>query len=413
MAPKSIVEVTSHTHFPIKLTATNYPSWRKQVMATLVGLGLETFVDGSTSPPQKQLPSDVTKPNPEYTLWFRQDQIILGAILGCCSDSIQHILASADTSKQAFEQLNASFAGTSRSRIISLKSRLAKNPKGTRSMAEFLHDMKAIADELTLAREPVTDEDLIVHIVNQLGDDYANVAAVLKMRDTTITFADLFDKLVDHERTLLEAQSASPVVTVNTAQRFPSRPNGKPNSDSRGTPRFNNNGSRFTKSQPQQGWNNTPSRGNRNSFFCQYCSIPGHDTKECRKLARFLKENNITISIPTSSSPMINTSSARSTSQSTPWAMFDTGATNHAYPEGASLHTLSEYGGPDEVVLGNGSLHGGASHVGEPTSMISIMPPLKVSSNSTRPLQQPIRFSHGITNLDIHQSKFLNCYLKI
>ncbi|KAJ0512970.1 putative transcription factor interactor and regulator CCHC(Zn) family [Helianthus annuus] len=99
-------------------------------------------------------------------------------------------------------------------------------------------------------------------------------------------------------------------------------------------------------------------------FFCQYCSIPGHDTKECRKLARFLKENNITISIPTPSSPMINTSSARSTSQSTPWAMFDTGAMNHAYPEGASLHTLSEYGGPDEVVLGNGSLHGGASHAG-------------------------------------------------
>ncbi|KAI3761585.1 hypothetical protein L1987_52005 [Smallanthus sonchifolius] len=176
-------------------------------------------------------------------------------------------------------------------------------------MAEFLHDMKAIADELTLAREPVTDEDLIVHIINQLGDEYANVAAVLKMRDTTITFADLFDKLVDHERTLLEAQSASPMVTVNTAQRFPSRPNGKPNSDSRGTPRFNNNGSRFTKTQPQQGWNNTPSRG----------------------------------------------------------------ASNHAYPEGASLHTLSEYGGPDEIVLGNGtslpithvgSLHGGASHAG-------------------------------------------------
>ncbi|KAD2806062.1 hypothetical protein E3N88_39439 [Mikania micrantha] len=348
---KTIIEVTSHTHFPIKLTPANYPSWRKQVMATLVGLGLESFVDGSAQPPSKNLPSDITKPNPDYTRWFRQDQIILGAILGSCSDSIQHIVASADTSWQAFEQLNASYASTSRSRIISLKSRLGKNPKGSRSMTEFLHDMKSIADELALARSPVTDDDLIVHIVNQLGDDYAHIAAAIKMRDTAITFADLFDKLVDHERNLLETQPTSPIVTINTAQRFSTRNTTRPASDSRGSQRFPSTGSRFAKTT-QQGWNNNTPRG-KSTRFCQFCSIPGHETNDCRKLARFLKENNIRISTNPPPIPMVNTSSARASSQNPSWMMFDTGASDHAVPESASLHTLSEYGGPDEIVLGN------------------------------------------------------------
>ncbi|KAD5507860.1 hypothetical protein E3N88_15563 [Mikania micrantha] len=298
-------------------------------------LGLENFVDGSTKAPSKQLPSDITKLNPDYTLWFRQYQIILGAILGSCSDCIQHIVACADTSRQAFEQLNATYAGTSRSHIISLKSRLAKNPKGSRYMTEFLHDMKTIADELALVQNPVTNEDLIVHIVNQLGNDYANIAAAIKMRDTTITFADLFDKLVDHERTLLEAQSTLPIVTVNTTQRYSSRPHGRPGTEPRGPNRFNGTGSRFAKPPTQQGWHNS-SRGNRNPSFCQYCSISGHETKDCRKLARFLKENNITISMNQPSSPMVNTSSARPTSPSPSWMMFDTGASDHVVPEVSS-----------------------------------------------------------------------------
>ncbi|KAD5316778.1 hypothetical protein E3N88_16724 [Mikania micrantha] len=104
MAP-NIIEVTAHTQFPIKLSPTNFPVWRKQVLATLTGLGLDHFVDGSTKPPSKVLLADATKINPEYLPWFRQDQILLGALLGSCSDSIQHIVSSAETSCQAFDRL--------------------------------------------------------------------------------------------------------------------------------------------------------------------------------------------------------------------------------------------------------------------------------------------------------------------
>ncbi|KAL4571389.1 hypothetical protein LXL04_018148 [Taraxacum kok-saghyz] len=330
----SIIEITAQTHFPIKLTATNFPVWRKQVMATLIGLA--------------------------YSLWLRQDQLLLGALLGSCSATIQPLVSSAETSHQFFKRLTDSYASISRSRIISLKSRLANNPKGTRPVAEFLHEMKSIADDLALAQSPVQEEDLIVHILGQLGDDYAHIAATLKVRDTTITFPDLFDKLVDHERTLKANQSPPDIISVHNTHKGQPRynSNSRPPSDNRyNSNRYNTSGPKQNRFQGSSPTNNFQARGTRNTSYCQYCNIPGHDTKECRKLARFLKENNITISTQT---PSVNTSSARSTP---PW-MFDSGASHHVASNPASFHTLSEYRGPDEIVLGNGSSHGGVSNAG-------------------------------------------------
>ncbi|KAL4566505.1 hypothetical protein LXL04_030621 [Taraxacum kok-saghyz] len=218
-----IVEVTTHTHLPIKLNSSNFPVWRKQVVATLTGLGLESYITGDTEAPSKVLAADNTKANPAYLPWFRQDQIILGAILGSCLETIQPVVSSAETAREAFQRLTESYASVSRSRIISLKSRLANNPKGTRSITEFLHDMKNIADDLALAQSPVDEEDLVVHVLGQLGDDYTHIASALKIRDTPIKFPDLFEKLLDHERTLKDTQSPSVIAIVNSTQKQSNR----------------------------------------------------------------------------------------------------------------------------------------------------------------------------------------------
>lgn len=101
---KTTIQVTAATHFPIKLTANNFPVWRRQVEATLIGLDLDTFIISDQPPPSKFLSdkdSSTSKSNPEYLTWYRQDQTIISAILGCCSDSIQPLISSATTSKEA------------------------------------------------------------------------------------------------------------------------------------------------------------------------------------------------------------------------------------------------------------------------------------------------------------------------
>ncbi|KAF5815150.1 putative RNA-directed DNA polymerase [Helianthus annuus] len=363
----TIVQLTATNHFPIKLTATNFSVWRKQVESTLIGFDLLCFLDGSSQPPPKEITEkETTKSNPAYSLWFRQDQILISAILGSCSDAIQPLVSSAKTAKDAWERLNKSFASASRSRIISLKSRLAKNPKGTRTMTEFLNDMRAIADDLALVQSPVNEEDLLVHITSQLGEEYKPLVAALKVRVTPISYPELFEELLDFERSLQEsAPIAEPILaTVNatTRQGRIHRQGSRFDTDSSHGPRAG----RFSSNNQQRPNRNSPNaashqasggyRSNRGGSYCQFCNIPGHTTQDCRKLSRFLRENNI-------SSPVANVTTAAPTASTAPW-LFDTGASNHVTPNTTNLHNLSEYGGPDEIVLGDGSSHGGASHAG-------------------------------------------------
>ncbi|KAK1437195.1 hypothetical protein QVD17_02983 [Tagetes erecta] len=134
MAPESttvsenntLIQVTATTHFPIKLTATNFPVWRKQVESTLLGLDLFKYLNGTQSAPTKLLPDN--KPNPEYTAWFRQDQTLISALLGSCTETIQPIVSSATTAHQAWNRLTASYASASRSRTKLTISRQLDHP---------------------------------------------------------------------------------------------------------------------------------------------------------------------------------------------------------------------------------------------------------------------------------------------
>ena len=354
------IQVTAATHFPIKLTTTNFPVWRRQVEAALIGLGLDSFITGEQQPPKQSIEGkEGSSINPEYLIWYRQDQTIISAILGCCSDQIQPLISSATTSKEAWERLNSSFASTSRSRVISLKSKLVKNPKGNRTIAEFLQDMRAIADDLALAQSPVTEEDLLVHVLSQLGEEYGTVVAAIKIRETPLTYSELFDKLSDFERALKEQSTApAPVLTtVDYTHRQSNRSTGKSanyNQQRGSANRFSNQ--QRDSSNRTNWYSPSNSNGNRNSksnTFCQYCNIPGHMTCDCRKLARFLRENNVTIT-NLQSSPVANVTMSGSAPVSSPW-LFDSGASNHVTGDRSTLQHVSDYGGPDEIVLGNGN----------------------------------------------------------
>lgn len=337
------------------------------MISTLIGLDLEKFIKKDGKPPAKTLTEDPSKTNPEYLTWFRQDQILISAILGSCSETIQPTISSAETTLQAWERLNASYTSASRSQIISLKSRLAKNPKGNRTVTEFLQDMKSIADDPALAQSDTTDEDLTMKILSNLGDDYKSIIAVIKIRETPMSYPELFDKLVDYERSLKEAETAPAIATVNYTQRHPAS---RTQTRSFNDPRFsrsNNMQPKPNRSQWSPNYQSGGTRTNRNPTYCHYCNIPGHETKDCRKLAQFLKEYNVSVNPPTN--PIANTTMARTTAPTPAW-MFDTGASHHVTADRSSLHTMSEYGGPDEIVLGNGKTLS-ISHVGHsklPTS---------------------------------------------
>lgn len=76
-----------HLHNDIKLTPKNYIAWRTQLKATLLGYVLYKFIDGTNpSPPASIIVADGTSAfNPAALPWFRQDQLVFGALVGTLS----------------------------------------------------------------------------------------------------------------------------------------------------------------------------------------------------------------------------------------------------------------------------------------------------------------------------------------
>ncbi|KAL6538186.1 hypothetical protein OROGR_012174 [Orobanche gracilis] len=196
MAPIStstqVVQLNAPTHFPIKLTTSNFSVWSRQVQATLIGLDLLGYIDGSLPAPTLFSDEAGKTPNPLHAIWFRQDQILLSALLGSCSETIQPSISSATSSKDVWDRLRSTYASTTPGRVLFLKAKLAQNPKGSRSISEFLKDMSDIADALALAGHPVSDSDLVATIITQLGDEYRSVYSALRVRETSVSLADSF-----------------------------------------------------------------------------------------------------------------------------------------------------------------------------------------------------------------------------
>nr|XP_043632930.1 uncharacterized protein LOC122604094 [Erigeron canadensis] len=213
--------------------------------------------------------------------------------------------------------------------------------------------MKNVVDDLALAQRPVDDEDLIVHIINQLGGEYGSIVAAIKARENPISYPELFDKLVDYERTLKETSTEPLITTVNHTQHQPARTYPKQQS------KF-----RYQKTnQSRTSWNihdktNTQyqNRPNKNTAYCYFYNIPSHETKDCRKLGRFLRDHCHPIQGTKRAATIVNYTSAYPTPGSAPTWMWDTGANGHTTPTPTpnSLPVLSEYGGPDEIELGDG-----------------------------------------------------------
>ncbi|KAG5597213.1 hypothetical protein H5410_038445 [Solanum commersonii] len=71
---------------PVKLTSSNYLLWKTQFMPMIFACGLNHHIDGTTQIPPQFL--DDTKSNPAYTVWLREDQLVLSWIVASVSESI-------------------------------------------------------------------------------------------------------------------------------------------------------------------------------------------------------------------------------------------------------------------------------------------------------------------------------------
>ncbi|KAH7848995.1 hypothetical protein Vadar_011483 [Vaccinium darrowii] len=323
-----LISINAVAQLPLKLTPTNYPSWRAQFNSLLIGFDLMGYVDGSHPCPPKIV---LEAHNPAYTFWRRHDQLLLHAIIASASEQVIFLLASATTSHEAWTKLTKLYASRSHSRVMSLKDRLAK-PRGSQSVTAYLQTLKATSDELALIDAPIHEDDLALHILKGLGSEFKEISGAIRARDTSISFEELHDKLVDYEA----------ILNKEDAQRSPNFQQGQPQSR-------HNHGSNSHNHRPST---QSQGHGYKGDYkgFCQLCDQQGHTAKRCPH-AQSLQSHN----------PVANcTTSARYPSQN--W-LVDSAASHHVTADLNNLSAHSLYDGPDDIVIGNGSGSLQVSHV--------------------------------------------------
>lgn len=81
-------------------------------------------------------------------------------------------VAVAVSAKAAWDALHIAYANKSQTRIFSLRDRLARLTKDSRPVADYLHQVRSLCDELATAGAPVSNPELIVKILSGLGPEF-------------------------------------------------------------------------------------------------------------------------------------------------------------------------------------------------------------------------------------------------
>jgi hypothetical protein len=183
-----------------KLTRSNYPIWRAQILPAIRGAQLVGLLDGTDAALAKTLsqahadkekePEDV--PNPAYATWLARDQIVLSYILNGLSPEIMTHVLRFEHTNPTWKAIEAMFASVSQSKITNLRVALANTKKLNLSTLEFLTKMQRIADELASAGRPIPEDEHVSYVLAGLGAGYNALVAALGVATTPISLSDLY-----------------------------------------------------------------------------------------------------------------------------------------------------------------------------------------------------------------------------
>nr|XP_009612675.1 uncharacterized protein LOC104105917 [Nicotiana tomentosiformis] len=177
---------------------------------------------------------------------FGRDRIALSAMLSLPQSILQ--------------SLQTTYANKSRSLIFSLRDTLANLKRDSRSISEYMKDIKFISNVFASSGSPLSNEELFIKMLSGLGSEYKELSAAIRTRDNPISFEELYDKLLAHEMFIKhsEPKLENPIITAQFHQKSTN-----PHSKSRNSNPSNNRKGPMQNTSTNQ---HTNSFQNSNSF---------------------------------------------------------------------------------------------------------------------------------------------------
>lgn len=170
----------------VKLTERNYILWKCQFEYFLSGQELLGFVTASTPAPASTIivpgidgtTSEMV--NPDHQAWTRSDQVSRAWLLGYLSEDILSVVVGANTAQDVWVSLAKQFNRVSFSRLFELQRRLQTVSKGSKSMGDYLREVKNLCDQLTSIGNHVSEKMKIFAALNGLGQEYEPIKTIIE-----------------------------------------------------------------------------------------------------------------------------------------------------------------------------------------------------------------------------------------
>jgi uncharacterized membrane protein YgcG len=294
MASSSALNVASPLFGQViteKLTNTNFPLWRAQVLPILRGAQLQGYLDGTGTPPHAELEAKdgekVKKvPNLDHAAWKAMEQQVLGFLMTSLSREVMAQVATLETPQEVYGELVRMYASASRARTVNTRIALATTRKGNMSVTEYVAKIKFLADDMTSAGKKVDDEELVSYLLVGLDEEFSPVVTAVGARTESISVGELVSQLLsfEHRLDLLHGGSQG---SANMAKRGRGGSNnrGRGNQQGRG-------GGRGRSGGRGRGLATPGGRGIGRGYFnnssysddkpqCQICDKIGHTALEC------------------------------------------------------------------------------------------------------------------------------------
>ncbi|KAF3772214.1 hypothetical protein EJ110_NYTH58471 [Nymphaea thermarum] len=215
-----------------KLNHSNYLTWKHQIVPFIKSHRLYGHVDGTTLAPPKYVKREVKRTvvgneaagssagseirieyeivdNLEHELWLAHDQSLVAYIT---STLLEEVLGSIDDDLTALElwtTLATTYSQVSEARFLQLRRQFQDIKRGTRTVLEYLNEIKNVSDQLSAIGHPVSDKDNVQQALSGLGTEFDIFCTAMEVLPILPSFEDLKATLFQHEASRVQRQGAN------------------------------------------------------------------------------------------------------------------------------------------------------------------------------------------------------------
>jgi hypothetical protein len=196
-----------------KLTKSNYPLWRVQVLLAVHATQLEGLLTGDEQAPEEFIivnndnKTTTKQRNLAYVSWVARDQVVLSYLLSSLTrETLQHVSRSV-TSAQAWKTLADLYSSQTRARSVNTRIALTTTKKNHMTVSDYYAKMCQFADDLATSGTTLHDDELVTYLLAGLDEDYNPIFTIVVARADPMSPSELYAQLLSFEHhTHLQSQ---------------------------------------------------------------------------------------------------------------------------------------------------------------------------------------------------------------